>query len=138
MMLFDSNVKYISVRVSLILVKFIVHFYTILGTFLLRVHSYTNLGTFLCRVHSYTILGNISICLKCGFHKKSFILNATLVSCPFPSSLLGGCNSKLYDTQLFSGCPPEKNLGRFYRVLFKSILRVQFKQANVLTSSKQV
>ena len=30
----------------------------------------------------------------CGFHKKSFILNATLVSCPFPSSLLGGCNSK--------------------------------------------
>ena len=33
--------------------------------------------------------------LNCGFHKKSFILNATLVSCPFPSSLLGGCNSKL-------------------------------------------
>ena len=32
--------------------------------------------------------------LKCGFHKKSFVLNATLVSCPFPSSLLGGCNSK--------------------------------------------
>ena len=28
--------------------------------------------------------------LKCGTHKKSFILNATLVSCPFPSSLLGG------------------------------------------------
>jgi hypothetical protein len=28
--------------------------------------------------------------LKYGFHKKSFILNATLVSCPFPSSLLGG------------------------------------------------
>jgi hypothetical protein len=28
--------------------------------------------------------------LKCGFHKKSFILNATLVSCPFPTSLLGG------------------------------------------------
>jgi hypothetical protein len=25
--------------------------------------------------------------LKYGFHKKSFILNATLVSCPFPSSL---------------------------------------------------
>ena len=24
----------------------------------------------------------------------------------------------LYDTQLFSGCSPEKNLGRFYRVDF--------------------
>ena len=34
---------------------------------------------------------NISIFyLKYGFHKKSFILNETLVSCPFPSSLLGG------------------------------------------------
>ena len=36
----------------------------------------------------------LEIPLKYGFHKKSFIFNATLVSCPFPSSLLGGCNSK--------------------------------------------
>ena len=36
-----------------------------------------------------------------------------------------------YDTQLFSGCSPEKNLSRFYRVSFKSILRIQIKRANV-------
>ena len=34
-----------------------------------------------------------------------------------------------YDTQLFSGCLPEKNLGIFYRVPFKSILRVHIKRA---------
>ena len=39
-------------------------------------------------------LFNKSCSLKYGFHKKLFIMNSTLVSCPFPSSLLGGCNSK--------------------------------------------
>ena len=52
-----------------------------------------------------------------------------------------------YDTQLFSSCHPEKiwvestlkisqvapfkNLGRFYRVLLKSLLRVQIKGAYI-------
>ena len=63
MTLLYSNGKYTSVRVSHILVKFIVHSFTILGTFLFKVHSCTNLGTFLFRVHPYTILGNIFIYL---------------------------------------------------------------------------
>ena len=32
--------------------------------------------------------------LKCGFRKKSFIMNTPLVSCAYLSSLLGGYNSK--------------------------------------------
>ena len=32
--------------------------------------------------------------LKCGFRKKSFFMNAPLVSWKYLSSLLGGCNSK--------------------------------------------
>ena len=36
-----------------------------------------------------------------------------------------------YDTQPFSGCLPEKNLGRFYRVPFKSLLRMQIKRASI-------
>ena len=31
----------------------------------------------------------MSIQLKCGFHKKSFIMNAPLVSCPFPVITFG-------------------------------------------------
>ena len=38
--------------------------------------------------------------LKYGFHKKSFILNATLVSCPFPFSLLGGFMSQIYGGEI--------------------------------------
>ena len=38
--------------------------------------------------------------LKYGFHKKSFIFNATLVSCPFPSSLLGGFMSQIYGGEI--------------------------------------
>ena len=34
---------------------------------------------------------------KCGFRKKSFIMNAPLVSRAYLSSLLGGCNNKSDD-----------------------------------------
>ena len=45
--------------------------------------------------------------LKYGFHKKSFIFNATLVSCPFPSSLLGGFMSIIYGGEI---CKKLQNL----------------------------
>ena len=34
----------------------------------------------------------------------------------------------------FQGAPPEKNLGRFYRVPFKSILRIQIKRASIASA----
>ena len=37
---------------------------------------------------------NEGLFLKCGFRKKSFIMNPPLVSWAYLSSLLGGCNSK--------------------------------------------
>ena len=36
----------------------------------------------------------LTILLKYGFHNKSFILNALLVSCPIPGYALGGYSSK--------------------------------------------
>ena len=51
--------------------------------------------------------------LKCGFHKKSFILNATLVSCPFPSLIWVGATAN----------PPksEDGNGQLTRVAFKKM-----------------
>ena len=61
------------------------------------------------------------------------------------TQIFSGCSPDFflfykYDTQLFSGCPPEKKIwgdftgkilkGRFYRVPFKSIVRVHIKRAN--------
>jgi hypothetical protein len=57
--------------------------------------------------------------LKYGFHKKSFILNETLVSCPFPSSLLGGF--AVAPTSKAAANPPksEDGNGQLTRVAFK-------------------
>ena len=57
--------------------------------------------------------------LKYGFHKKSFILNATLVSCPFPSSLLGGFAVAPTSKAIANPPKSEDGNGQLTRIAFK-------------------
>ena len=54
----------------------------------------------------------------------------------FPGCAPDFCLMYKYDTQLFSSCHPEKNLGRFYKVPFKSLFRVQIKRPYVSGENK--
>jgi hypothetical protein len=61
----------------------------------------------------------VSMPLKYGLHKKSFILNATLVSCPFSSSLLGGFAVALLVGATANPPKSEDGNGQLTRVAFK-------------------
>ena len=109
-----------------------------IGAYLSRIN-----GVYSCRVFSQVSHSKVS---RTGWSNTRRIKNlksknkikVIKIGVPVKSTqIFSGCSPDFifliykYDNQLFSVCPAEKNLGRFYRVPFKSILRVQIKQANV-------